>query len=139
MAARTFVQVMADRATAGGIIKVGHQHQVVFAVALESDIPDRQGDVIHDDDLLDAAITAGMGNVDAGVMHTTTTGIGKMVASFPMTKDIAADLGITLPNGRGLWLVGLKIEDPATWADVVAGKFKGVSIGGAGIREEIEA
>jgi Putative phage serine protease XkdF len=143
MAAKSFADVLSCRVGVTGwprqIIKAAPAHQVVFAVALESGVTDRQGDLMDDDGLIDAAIHLGENGADAGIQHERVgPDVGKVVCSFPLTADIARSLGITLPDGRGLLLVGIKIADAAVWNRVQKGDFGGVSVGGLGHREEFE-
>lgn len=44
------------------------------------------------------------------------------------TKGISAPTGIDVPDGT--WIVGVKVNDPAVWADIKSGKTNGFSVEG---------
>jgi hypothetical protein len=98
-------------------------------------IEDLQGDVIHSDDLVEAAHDFMLGEQEAGLMHVVKTGIGKIVESVVLTKELQNALGINL--GMEGWFIGVKVSDDATWDAVKKGGLRAFSIGGTGEREEI--
>lgn len=44
------------------------------------------------------------------------------------SKGLPAPKGVNVPNGS--WVIGVKVEDKETWADIKSGKVKGFSIEG---------
>lgn len=98
-------------------------------------IEDLQGDVISPEDLLEAAHDFMLGEQEAGLMHVVKTGIGKIVESVVLTKDLQKALGIDL--GMEGWFIGVKVSDDATWNAVKKGGLRAFSIGGSGEREKI--
>jgi hypothetical protein len=106
------------------------QDNVVFGVVLHANKPDLQGDIMSPDDIRKA-------------MH-------EFMEEFrTINKDHADDINACpvecwqakepgkLGNsdyGAGDWLMGTKVNDPQTLADVLTGKYKSYSIEGVGQR-----
>lgn len=117
------------------ILKLDSERRRVYGIALVADEADSQGDVVSDIELEDAACRAVTKGCAVKIDHEGTAK-GRLVASWPMTRDIAKALGFTLPAGKSAWLVGLEIDDAATWASVKSGDVgHALSIGGRGERE----
>jgi Putative phage serine protease XkdF len=102
------------------ILKIDDERQRLYGIALVADEVDRQGDVVSDSELEEAACRAILNGCVVKVEHDGPPR-GKLVASWPLTKQIGDALGIALPGGRSVWLVGLQVDDPATWAEVLCG------------------
>jgi hypothetical protein len=115
------------------ILKIDQFRRRVFGVALVADEVDRQGDTIDDLELEDASCLAVAAGCCAKVEHAGPP-VGRLVASYPLTKQIADALGIQRPNNQSVWLIGMEITDDAVWAEVAAGNFHALSIGGHGER-----
>lgn len=118
----------------GAILKTQDDKRRLYGVALVEGEIDHQGDLIDGAELEDAAIASMRAGIAARMDHDGQDR-GEVVASFPLTLEIAAAMGLTLPGGRGCWLVGLEFSEaawPAVRAAVAAGA--GLSIGGVGIR-----
>lgn len=116
------------------ILKASEAKRRVYGVALVAGVVDLQGDLVTEDDLEEAAVASMRDGIAARMDHNGQDA-GEVVASFPMTSQIAAALGFKLPDGNGLWLVGLEFSPeawPAVAAAVQAGA--GLSIGGTGER-----
>lgn len=110
------------------------ERQRLYGVALVADQPDRQGDIIADHDLEDAACRAVQKGCVVKIDHAGGA-VGRLVASWPLTADIAAALGIERPGGKSVWLVGLQIDDAEVWKQVRSGSLgHALSIGGRGQR-----
>jgi hypothetical protein len=116
------------------ILKTDAARRRVFGIALVEDVFDLQGDRISGQDIEDAAANTVIAGCAARLQHD---GIdrGRLIASFPLTREIADALGIDLPGGRGLWLIGLEFSESA-WPAVAEAvrRGAGLSIGGRGIR-----
>lgn len=95
-------------------------------------VEDHQGDIISAEDLEAAAHDFIINSREAGEMHITTTGIGKIVESMVFTKSMQDALGIDL--GQEGWFVVIKVDDPEVWDKVKKGEYKMLSIGGSGTR-----
>lgn len=83
----------------------------------------------------------GFRHMDANGQRTGSDNVvkvGTVTASMPLTKELAAALGIpagTLPVG---WLVGVSFEDEDVWQAAKAGLLPEASLGGDGAMEEVD-
>ena len=113
-------------------LKLDDELQLVIGIALVSGEVDSQGDIVDDRELTKAA----MRSLGAAVKIDHVGGpVGRVVQSLALTPDVADALGLALPDGRSAWVVGLHVEDPATWARIKSGEIgSGLSIGGRGER-----
>lgn len=118
----------------GLVLKTDAPKRRVYGIALVAGEVDLQGDLVTDEDLEDAAIASMREGISARLQHDGVDR-GTVVASWPMTAEIAAGLGFTLPQGKGLWLVGLEFS-PEAWSAVAAmvAQGAGLSIGGTAER-----
>lgn len=98
-------------------------------------VTDSQGDIIAEDDLLEAAHNYVSQYREAKAMHEGSQ-IGEVVESLVFTADVQKALGIDL--GKVGWFIGMKISDDAVWARFRAGEFAAFSVGGKGRRIEID-
>lgn len=122
------------------IIKVDDEQRMVYgwaSVVTEKGVPvvDTQGDIIEPDELLKAT-TEFMEDVRMAKAMHEGGGIGQVVHSFPLTSSIAKALGIDIDKEG--WIVGVKVHSDEVWESVKSGEFKSFSIGGRGVREEVE-
>ncbi|BBK30577.1 putative serine protease XkdF [Stella humosa] len=104
------------------------------SVSVEAGQPlvDAEGDVIATDELVRAAHAfmaqsrrGAAGHADGG---DQTPAVGTVVESLVVSPAIQAVLG--MPPGREGWFVGIRIDDPDAWAEVLAGELTALSIGG---------
>jgi cation transport regulator ChaB len=100
----------------------------------DKEIVDWHDDVITVDDIVEAAHDYVTNSRKAKVMHNGGA-IGHVVESLVFTKDIQAALGINL--GKVGWFIGMKITDDEYYDRVKMGEYKMFSIGGRGMREEL--
>ena len=126
------------------IAKVDDDQQLVFGWAsiVHKDgaaVEDLQGDIIEVADLEGAVYDYVLEKREAGEMHRTSTGIGKLVESMMMTVEKQAALGIAEGSTPLGWWVGYKIESPEVWQKIRQNEYSMFSIGGRGVREKIEA
>jgi len=121
----------------GLIAKADDQKRRVYGIALVAGEVDLQSDIIDDSELEEAAVASLLAGIAARLDHGGTD-MGRIIASFPMTAELAAAFGFILPEGRGQWLIGLEFT-PAAWpsirAAVAAGA--GLSIGGSAVRTPV--
>lgn len=101
---------------------------------------DTQGDSIEPEVLREAVHEFVKSGRHMGVMHTTDDD-GKPVAGGEIV-EMAVFSGDFRPPGMdpsidALWIV-CKVSDEAVWRMVKGGMLSGFSIGGRGLREEIE-
>ena len=112
------------------ILKIDHERQRLYGVALVAGEADSQGDLVDDVELEDAACRAIMNGCVVKVEHAGPAR-GRLIASWPLTKQISDALGVSRPDGKSVWLVGLEIDDAATWVRVRDGEIgHALSIGG---------
>ena len=112
------------------ILKIDDERRRIFGIAMVGDEVDQQGDMIDDSELEDASFRAVTNGAIVKVEHDGPA-VGRVVASWPLTKQIADSLGIERPNGQSVWLVGLEVTDPDAWAAVRSGELgHALSVGG---------
>jgi len=114
------------------IIKINEEQRVVFgwASVIEKDgkpIVDTQNHVISSTEIVKAT-TDFMKDARASHFMHTEKRIGSVIHSFPLTSEIAKSLGIQ--SDQYGWIVGVHVEDDATWDLVKSGKLASFSIGG---------
>jgi hypothetical protein len=121
------------------IIKLDEEQRIVWGWASVTSlngepIVDRQGDVIEPRVLEKAATEFMLGARNGLTMHkgTPTTTI---VHSMLFTDDVKKAFGIESPYEG--WLIAVKVHCEDTWNAVKQGQFKGFSIGGRAIREDV--
>ena len=103
------------------------------------DYYDLQGDHIPEQSMLEAA-TEFMAHATGCVMHERDDDDqvvkgGTVVFAWPMTTDIAKSLGIETAT-TGL-LVAIRPDDPEVLAKAQSGEYRGFSIGGTRIQDEV--
>ena len=114
------------------IAKVSRRLGVVFgyAIVCEKDgepYYDLQGDHIPEEVMLKASCEFMDGDRIMKDMHEGEP-VGKVLFAFPMTKEIAESLGVSITQ-TGL-LAALKPNDPAILDKFDRGEYTGFSIGG---------
>lgn len=124
------------------IAKVDDENHVVYGWASVSsengkEVVDKQYDTISDEDLEKAAWAYMLKSREAGEMHERKTGIGKVVASLVLTKELKKQLGITTQDDRCGWIIGFNITDNNVWKSVKSGEYSAFSIGGKGNRRKV--
>jgi hypothetical protein len=121
------------------IIKADSEEQIAWgwaSVVSEKGeaVTDRQGDIISPDEMEKMATKFMLSARQAKAMHDGE-GIGEVVHSFPMTKQLAKEFGLT--TDREGWIIAMKISDTDIWNRVKSGQLKAFSIGGTGRSEPI--
>ena len=101
---------------------------------------DSQNDIITPAEIQKAAHVFMHESRISGLMHQETEGIGHVVESLVTTEETVAAL---FPNvGKGIipegWCVAVKVDDPKTWAAILAGTLTEFSIHGTGERVPYE-
>lgn len=118
------------------ITKFDEDQRLIYgwASVIEEDgkvVVDKQGDMIAETDLVEAAHDYMLESREAHEMHQGEKK-GYTVESMVFTKQVQNALGIDLKKVG--WFIVQKIEDDDTWNDVKAGKLKSFSVGGKGKR-----
>lgn len=130
------------------IHKADRQKQIVYGVVLEPNVLDTQSDFMRAGEVEKTAhgylkkAIRGKSSV-AKLQHRTKAFFKDKpglvpVESFIAPCDFTYD-GSTEPVKKGSWVLGLHVEDPQTWDQVMRGDYTGFSIGGSGIRQSMSA
>ena len=128
-------------------ITINQEHELVakneelqlvtgWASIIEEDgeaVVDKQGDMISESELIQAAHKFVSDSREAKVMHKGDE-VGEIVESLVFTPDLQKALGIDLKKVG--WLITMKVNDE-TWDRVKKGELRAFSIGGKAHREEI--
>lgn len=109
---------------------VNKAKQLVYGVVLEPDSEDTQGDIISADEIEKTAHDYMRRSRVVGRQHLKKAN-AEVVESFLAPCDML--IGETKIS-KGSWVLGVKVNDPAMWAEVEAGDLTGFSIGGVGER-----
>lgn len=123
------------------IVKSAPEQQQIFGWASVttvggSIVVDKQGSMIPTEEIEKAAYDFVLYSRQQGDMHDPSSmGVGRLIESFVFTKQKQELLGIDL--GMEGWWTGFKVDHPALWADLKAGKKPEFSIGGRGRRIEV--
>lgn len=122
------------------VIKVDGERRIAWGWASVSTVKgeivtDRQGDRITPVEMEKMADGFMMSARTAKAMHEGG-GVGEVIHSLPLTKELAAALGIE--SDREGWIIGMKIHDEDTWQMFKTGKLAAFSIGGKARRKEIK-
>lgn len=122
------------------VIDAQKNKQVVFCVAMEPDTFDAHDDMVTADDIENACWDFNANARTIGRMHVEKAG-AELVESYIAPQDLHFDAGMYGPQvvTKGSWVIGVRVHDPDDWAKVVSGEYGGVSIGGTGRREELNA
>lgn len=122
----------------GKIVKVSEEERMVYGwasvlVRKGTEVVDLQGDVIDPAEMARAATSFMKSARLAKAMHQGD-GIGQVVHSMPITKEICGALGIECDQEG--WIVGVHVSSDDVWKRVVSGELRAFSIGGRGQRTE---
>jgi hypothetical protein len=115
------------------------QKRITYGVVLEPDIEDLQGDIVSADDIEKAAHDWMANSRAAGLMHKDLIPGAKVVESY----TAPADLDFETPTGvervkKGSWVLAMQWPT-SIWKRITSGELTGYSVGGSGVRRDIEA
>ena len=118
------------------IIKVDEEQRLVTGVVYAPNIVDSQGEFMEPDAIEKAAheFMANYRNTDVKHNFITNKDVD-VVESYVAKADFELD-GSKIT--KGTWIITTKVEDDKLWEGIKKGDYKGYSMGGSGIREEIE-
>jgi hypothetical protein len=122
------------------VAKIDADQQLVYgwASVYEQDgrpVIDKQGDRISETEVVKMAQRFITEARVAKRLHAVEP-VGAVVESLVLTHEIQKALGVDL--GKAGWFVGIKVNDPETWARVKSGELRTLSIGGRGVRTPME-
>lgn len=100
---------------------------------------DLQGDVIEDAELENAVYEFMAVSKQHDEMHERLVEGSHFVESVVITDEKLGKMfpGETVPQGYRGWWVGIQVTDTAVWKKIKDGVYKGFSITGSAIREDI--
>jgi broad specificity phosphatase PhoE len=127
--------------------KADKHKQLIYGVVLEPNTLDSQDDWMIPQEVESAAHkymkNVARGKASVSKLQHTRPGFFKTnkpslvpVESFIAPTDFTYD-GTEMVK-KGTWVMVLHCEDPAVWQDVLDGKYTGLSIGGTGIRRDMQ-
>lgn len=112
--------------------------RVTYGVVLEPDIEDLQGDVMTAEDIEKAAYDWMERSQHGGCMHASLVEGAKVVESYIAPCDIPVQTaGGTETIKKGSWVLAMRWP-PEIWESIQEGELTGYSVGGSGVRLEIE-
>lgn len=120
------------------VAKVDDEQRMVFGWAYVSEkdeglVVDSDGESIEPAELEKAAYDYVLHARDGGELHAGEA-TGRLVESLMVTKEKAAAMGVTLPEGKTGWWVGFQF-DPEAFAKVKNGEYEMFSV--QGFAEEV--
>jgi len=112
--------------------------RVTYGVVLEPDSEDLQGDVMTAEDIEKAAYGWMERSQQGGHMHVSPVEGAKVVESYIAPCDIPVETTDgTETIKKGSWVLAMRWP-PEIWEGIQKGRLTGYSVGGTGVREEIE-
>ncbi len=112
------------------ILKADEEQRVIYCVALEPDSFDLQGSRFSADAIREAAEEYLKGPRLIYDRHHRPAN-AQLIDSFFIERD---GLLYGQPVRAGSWVVGIHILDDLLWKKVRSGKYRGISVGGRGVR-----
>jgi DNA adenine methylase len=109
------------------------EKRVVYGVVLKPNVPDFQGDVMNEDDVMWSAHNFLMFYRQAGIEHEQEAS-AVLVESFLCPMDMNFE-DREVPKGS--WIVGMKILSDDLWLKIKTGYYAAFSAGGYGVREDL--
>lgn len=130
---------LAEHKTTFEVAKLDDELGLVFGYAIVckengEEYFDVQGDHIPEDAMLAAALDFMKNSRAANEMHGTER-IGDIVFAFPLTTDIGQSMGLQMEK-TGL-MIAMQPSDPDVLEMFKNGTYKGFSIGGRRIEDEV--
>jgi len=113
------------------ILKTDQAHQTATFVVLEPETVDRNGDLIHEDDIIKTAheFVRNLHEKYVNVNHQPDTKLQdvEFVESFVLPEDLVISNSAIK---KGSWLVGFHFLSTELWDQVLSGEIVGVSMEG---------
>lgn len=127
--------------------KADQAQQIVYGVVLEPNVLDTQNDFMRPQEVEKTAHgymkKAIRGKSSVSKLQHRTQAFFKSkpglipVESFVAPQDFSYH-GSSEVVRKGSWVMAIHVEDPETWDKVMRGEYTGFSIGGSGIRQEMQ-
>jgi hypothetical protein len=115
--------------------------QLVYSVVYAPDTVDLHGDSMDAATIEKAAHEAMRSGIYINHEHGPERLGAHVVESYvaPCDMNIVSAPGKSVTITKGTWVMGMKIEDAATWQRVVDGTYQGFSLEGSGVARSIAA
>lgn len=113
------------------IAKIDRKKQKIYGIVLEPDEVDTQDDTVAAEEIEKAAEGFMKRSRTIGLRHRKAARGVDLTDSY-VTQG-PTKLGKKLLK-EGTWIIGVKVKDPALWAGVENGEYRGFSVGGHGTR-----
>lgn len=121
------------------VFKVDPDERLVYGWAYVATV---KGEISYDhsqefisSDVLVKAATNFMLDTRIAKANHMGEGVGEVVHSLPLTKEVSEALGIQ--TDREGWIIAMKIHDDDVWKMVKSGKLTAFSIGGRALKEAL--
>ncbi len=118
------------------ILKVDKEKRIVTGVVYEPNVPDSQGDFMEADTIEKTAYAFMENHQNIDIKHDFKTNDQLKVIESYIAKSEE-----TIGNKKvqpGTWIMSVKVNDDAIWEGVKKGDFNGFSMGGTGVKEEVQ-
>ena len=118
------------------ILKVDKEKRIVTGVVYEPNVPDSQGDFMEADTIEKTAYAFMENHQNIDIKHDFKTNDQLKVIESYIAKSEE-----TIGNKKvqpGTWIMSVKVNDDTIWEGVKKGDFNGFSMGGTGVKEEVQ-
>lgn len=118
------------------ILKLDEDKRLVTGIVYAPSVVDSQGEFMEADAIEKAAHDFMINHRHTDLKHNFVENDGvSVVESFVAKSDFLLD---DAPIVKGTWLLTTKVSDDKLWSGIKKGEYKGYSMGGTGVREEVE-
>lgn len=118
------------------ILKVNEEKKIVTGVVYEPDVVDSQGDFMDAETIEKTAYDYMENQQNIDIKHDFKTNKNLKVVESYITKS-----DTTIGDKKvkaGTWVMSVKINDDSVWSQVKKGEINGFSMGGTGVKEEVQ-
>lgn len=118
------------------ILKINEDKHIITGVVYEPNIPDSQGDFMDAETIEKTAYDFMENHQNIDIKHDFKANENIKVVENYITKseETIGDKKVQ----PGTWVMSVKVNDDTIWEGVKKGDFNGFSMGGSGIKEEVE-
>ena len=118
------------------ILKVNDEKRIVTGIVYEPNVVDSQGDFMDAETIEKTAYDYMENQQNIDIKHDFKTNDNLKVVESYITKSDS-----TIGDKKvktGTWVMSVKINDDAVWGKIKKGEINGFSMGGTGVKEEVE-
>lgn len=118
------------------ILKVNEEQRIVTGVVYEPNVPDSQGDFMEADTIEKTAYAfmENYQNIDIKHDFKTNNQIKVIESYIAKSEEMIGNKKVQ----PGTWVMSVKVNDDTIWEGVKKGDFNGFSMGGTGVKEEVQ-